>query len=197
MCHFKKGTEICNYSYSNNVLSVRLNRARLVVCLEEALYIHNIRDMKIMHTIKDTPPNPKGLCALSVNSDKCYLAYPGSSSTGEVQLFDALNLQAAGMIAAHDGPLAALAFSPEGTRLATASEKGTVIRVFNVEDGTKVTEFRLEKAAATKMSAKLQSGRGRGVLHKHSHKVKKHGKLKVPLPPPQKKVTSHSLQTNF
>lgn len=24
--HFKKGTEICNYSYSNNILSVRLNR---------------------------------------------------------------------------------------------------------------------------------------------------------------------------
>ncbi len=142
MCHFKKGTEICNYSYSNSVLSVRLNRARLVVCLEEALYIHNIRDMKIMHTIKDTPPNPKGLCALSVNSDRCFLAYPGSSTAGEVQLFDALNLQAAGMIAAHDGPLAALAFSADGMRLATASEKGTIIRVFSVEDGTKLTEFR-------------------------------------------------------
>lgn len=24
--HFKKGTEICNYSYSNNILSVKLNR---------------------------------------------------------------------------------------------------------------------------------------------------------------------------
>ncbi len=84
VCHFKKGTEICNYSYSNKVLSVRLNRARLVVCLEESLYIHNIRDMKIMHTIKDTPPNLKGLCALSVNSDKCYLAYPGSSTTGRL-----------------------------------------------------------------------------------------------------------------
>jgi len=102
VCHFKKGTEICNYSYGNRVLSVRLNRARLVVCLEEAMYIHNIRDMKIMHTIKETPPNPKGLCALSVNSDKCYLAYPGSSTTGEVQLFDAFNLQAKGMISAHD-----------------------------------------------------------------------------------------------
>lgn len=24
--HFKKGTEICNYSYSSNILSIRLNR---------------------------------------------------------------------------------------------------------------------------------------------------------------------------
>ena len=46
VCHFKKGTEICNYSYANTILSVKLNRARLVVCLEEALYIHNIRLVK-------------------------------------------------------------------------------------------------------------------------------------------------------
>jgi autophagy-related protein 18 len=26
VCHFKKGTEICNYCYANTVLSVRLNR---------------------------------------------------------------------------------------------------------------------------------------------------------------------------
>lgn len=26
VCHFKKGTEICNYSYSNSILAVRLNR---------------------------------------------------------------------------------------------------------------------------------------------------------------------------
>uniref|UniRef100_A0A0C9QC46 WIPI2 protein n=1 Tax=Fopius arisanus TaxID=64838 RepID=A0A0C9QC46_9HYME len=142
VCHFRKGTEICNYSYSNTILAVKLNRARLVVCLEESLYIHNIRDMKVLHTIRDTPPNVAGLCILSVNSDNCYLAYPGSNTIGEVQIFDALNLQAKTMIPAHDSPLAALAFSPNGTKVATASEKGTVIRVFQVHDGTKLFEFR-------------------------------------------------------
>lgn len=86
VCHFKKGTEICNYSYPNTILAVRLNRVRLLVVLEESLYIHNIRDMKVLHTIRDTPPNPSGLCALSVNSDNCYLAYPGSNQIGEVQI---------------------------------------------------------------------------------------------------------------
>lgn len=142
VCHFKKGTEICNYSYSNTILAVKLNRARLVVCLEESLYIHNIRDMKVLHTIRDTPPNPQGLCALSINNDNCYLAYPGSSTIGEVQIFDANNLHAKTMIPAHESPLAALAFSPNGMRIASASEKGTVIRVFLVADGTKLFEFR-------------------------------------------------------
>lgn len=63
-----------------------------MVCLEESLYIHNIRDMKVLHTIRDTPPNPQGLCALSPSDDNCYLAYPGSSTIGEVQIFDAYNL---------------------------------------------------------------------------------------------------------
>lgn len=46
------------------------------------------------------------------------------------------------MIAAHDSPLAAMIFSPSGQLIATASEKGTVIRVFNVSDGLKLYEFR-------------------------------------------------------
>lgn len=65
---------------------------RLIVCLEESLYIHNIRDMKVLHTIRDTPSNPEGICALSTHNDNCYLAYPGSNQTGEVQIFDAVNL---------------------------------------------------------------------------------------------------------
>ena len=81
-------------------------------------------------------------CALSINSDNCYLAYPGSTTTGEVQLFDAFNLQAKLMIPAHDSPLAAIAFNPSGSKLATASERGTVIRVFSVSDGARLIEFR-------------------------------------------------------
>ncbi|XP_056638503.1 WD repeat domain phosphoinositide-interacting protein 2 isoform X2 [Diorhabda sublineata] len=142
VCHFKKGTEICNYSYSNTILSVKLNRSRLIVCLEESLYIHDIRNMGVLHTIRDTPPNPSGLCALSINHENCYVAYPGSSSIGEVQVFDAVNLHAKTMIHAHDSTLAALTFSSSGTRIATASEKGTVIRVFSVVDASKLYEFR-------------------------------------------------------
>merc|ERR1712141_385376 len=118
------------------------NRARLVVCLEESLFIHNIRDMKGLHTIRETPPNKYGLCALSTDSDHCYLAYPGHSSVGELQIFDALNLASTSMIPAHSGQLAAIQFSPSGTRIATASDKGTVIRVFSVTDGAKLYELR-------------------------------------------------------
>ncbi|XP_029311791.1 WD repeat domain phosphoinositide-interacting protein 1-like isoform X3 [Cottoperca gobio] len=131
--HFKKGTEICNYSYSNNILSVRLNRQRLVVCLEESVYIHNIKDMKLLKTLLNTPTNPTGLCALSVNHSNSYLAYPGSATIGEITVYDANNLSTLTLIQAHDSPLAALTFNASGTKLASASEKGTVIRVFSAD----------------------------------------------------------------
>lgn len=106
------------------------------------LYIHNIRDMKLLHTIRETPPNQNGILALSVNAENSFLAYPGSSTIGEVQVFDAFNLQAKIVIHAHASPLAALVFNMAGTLLATASKKGTVIRVFSTTDGVRLFEFR-------------------------------------------------------
>ena len=51
-------------------------------------------------------------------------------------------LASTSMIPAHTGQLAAIQFNPTGTRIATASDKGTVIRVFNVSDGVRVYELR-------------------------------------------------------
>lgn len=129
VCHFKKDTEIINNSYSNTILAVKLNRQRLVVCLEESLYIHNIRDMKLLHTIRDTPPNPSGLCSLSTD-DASLVAYPGHHTSGEVQIFDTIHLSNRITFAAHNSPLAALAFDSEGKKLATASEKVCIISYY-------------------------------------------------------------------
>jgi len=59
-----------------------------------------------------------------------------------VLLFDALSLSVTNIIQAHKTTLACLAFNPSGTLLATASDKGTVVRVFGVPNGDKVAEFR-------------------------------------------------------
>lgn len=139
VCHFKKGTEICNYSYPADILSVKLNRSRLIVCLVDSIYIHNIRDMRLLHSIKNMSNNPAGLCTLSLSS---HLAYPISETSGELQIFDAGNLTSRLKIKAHDSSLSAMNFSFNGTLLATASEKGTVIRLFCVKNGQKIHEFR-------------------------------------------------------
>lgn len=39
VCHFKKGNEICNYSYSNTILGVKLNRAVSILLSNCLIYI--------------------------------------------------------------------------------------------------------------------------------------------------------------
>lgn len=136
--HFKKSTEICSYSYPRPVLCVRLNRERLVVGLEDSIFIHNIKDMKLLQTLEHLPLS--GLCALS--SSASYLAFPHCASSGDLQLHDASALSPVSVIPAHHSPLAALCFSASASRLASASQKGTVIRVFSVPDGQRLFEFR-------------------------------------------------------
>lgn len=83
-----------------------------------------------------------GLCALSLNASNCHLALPGSATSGAALIYDALNLRTVCQIQAHVAPLSVLAFSLEGERLATASERGTVVRVFKVPQTTKIYSFR-------------------------------------------------------
>ncbi|XP_062142603.1 WD repeat domain phosphoinositide-interacting protein 2 isoform X2 [Drosophila sulfurigaster albostrigata] len=139
MLHFKKKQDICNCFYPSEILCVRMNRQRLIVCLAESIHIHDIRDMKILHSIENIAPNELGLCALSLNS---HLAFPICQSSGELRIFNANKLRTGMTIKAHDTPLSALNFSPSGALLATASERGTVIRVFCVKNGQRVQEFR-------------------------------------------------------
>jgi autophagy-related protein 18 len=151
--HFRKDTEICAYSYSSAILSVKLNRLRLVVMLENGIYIHNIKDMKLLNHIKDIPTNPRGVCCLSTTSHHPLLVYPGSTVNGQVHVYDCESLRATAAIQAHRSPVVALAiYDKESDRtldeipdnhtsaiyqvpdtraiLATASSTGTVVRLW-------------------------------------------------------------------
>ncbi|XP_008567609.1 PREDICTED: WD repeat domain phosphoinositide-interacting protein 1 [Galeopterus variegatus] len=153
--HFKKGTEICNYSYSSNILSIRLNRQQKVNVYQAVPPLTSrwhcsctvFRCPFQPHNSLDTGFSPpvyslSGLCALSINHSNSYLAYPGSLTTGEIVLYDGNSLKTVCTISAHEGMLAAITFNSLGSKLASASEKGTVIRVFSVPDGQKLYEFR-------------------------------------------------------
>jgi autophagy-related protein 18 len=159
----KRDSIICELTFPTTVLAVRLNRKRLVIVLEDQIYLYDIQTMKLLYTI-ETSPNPLAICALSPSSDSCYLAYPLPQkatmaafaapahtppntthvppTTGEVLLFDAVKLEAVNVVEAHRSPLSCAMFNNEGTILATASDKGTIIRVFSVPDAHKLYQFR-------------------------------------------------------
>ena len=113
------------------VKRVLLNRHRLIAVLEKQIHIFKLEDMSILETI-ETSQNSKGLCELSENIPDSKLAFPANSTTGEVMLFDAMNLNVMSIITAHSSPIAVLKMNKAGTMLATASTRGTVIRVFDM-----------------------------------------------------------------
>ena len=159
----KRESTICELTFPTTVLAVRLNRKRLVIVLEDQIYLYDIQTMKLMYTI-ETSPNPMAICALSPSSENCYLAYPlpqkaaaasfappshappnsahMSPTTGGVLLFDAMKLEAINVVEAHKSPLSCMIMNNDGTVLATASDKGTIIRVFSIPDGRKMYQFR-------------------------------------------------------
>lgn len=67
---------------------------------------------------------------------------PSKSLSGDLMLFDATEMQELKVVSAHQSPLSCIAINSDGTLLATASEKGTIIRVFAIPSATKLFQFR-------------------------------------------------------
>lgn len=115
-------------SFRSEVKAVKLRRDRVVVVLEYKIYVYNFADLKLVDHI-ETTANSKGLCALCPYTQNSVLVCPGlQKGHVRVELYD---LKKTNIIAAHETALACFALNFDGTRLATASEKGTLIRIFD------------------------------------------------------------------
>lgn len=134
-------TPICETSFPDSVLSVRMNRMRIVAVIIDEIFIYNTTTMKTQNTIS-TVKNPRGLVALSPTHSECFLLYPVSESRGHVQVYDCFSMQQRAVIEAHNSPLAFIAISYQGNLCATASIKGTMIRVFSLPEGNKLFTFK-------------------------------------------------------
>ncbi|XP_002978578.2 autophagy-related protein 18d [Selaginella moellendorffii] len=134
-----QGRCIGELAFRSEVRGVKLRRDRIVVILEHKIYVYNFVDLKLLHQI-ETIANGKGLCALSPSSTTPILACPGLHK-GQVRV-EHYGLRKTKFIPAHDSNLACFSLSQDGKLLATASTKGTLIRIFNTMDGTRLQELR-------------------------------------------------------
>jgi WD40 repeat protein len=132
--------------FRSEVLNVRLRRDKIVVVLQKMVYVYNFADLALLNK-HDTFVNPLGLCALCADHNNTVLACP-AIKPGHVRL-DLFDINKSHVIAAHSGELTQLVLNLEGTLLATASDKGTLIRVWDTVTGAKVREFRRGTTAAT------------------------------------------------
>ncbi|KAH7666801.1 WD40-repeat-containing domain-containing protein [Dioscorea alata] len=126
-------------SFRSEVRAVRLRRDRIIVVLDHKIFVYNFADLKLVHQI-ETVPNPKGLCAVSQQQGSLVLVCPGGQK-GQVRV-EHYGARKTKFIMAHDSRIACFALSQDGQLIATASTKGTLIRVFSTADGTLLQEVR-------------------------------------------------------
>jgi WD40 repeat protein len=126
-------------SFRSEVRAVKLRRDRVVVILEYKIYVYNFADLKLIDHI-ETIQNIKGLCSLCSYSTNTVLVCPGlQKGHVRVELYDQKKTT---LIEAHETSLGCFALNFDGTRLATASETGTLIRIFDTSSGSALQELR-------------------------------------------------------
>ncbi|KAJ5107789.1 hypothetical protein N7456_004464 [Penicillium angulare] len=122
--------------FRTSVLGVRLSKSRIVAALLNSIHVFSFSAPPQKLAVYETYDNPLGLACLSQK----LLAFPGRSP-GQVQMIE-LETGNISIIPAHSSSLRAMALSPDGEILATASEAGTLIRIFSTANCTKLAELR-------------------------------------------------------
>ncbi|KAF8460303.1 WD40-repeat-containing domain protein [Kalaharituber pfeilii] len=122
--------------FRSEIKAVRISRSRIIAVLLNSVHIYAFSQPPEKLHVFETYDNPLGLCALSAKT----LAFPGRKA-GYLQLFD-LSTGNVTIIPAHTTPLAAISISPNGDLIATASERGTLIRVYSVATSSMIAELR-------------------------------------------------------
>lgn len=125
--------------FKNQVHAVRLRRDYIAVVLENKVYYYRFKDLKLLVQIP-TYTNRKGLISMCSEMNTNILAIPGTAKGSvRVELFDS-NKNVT--IQCHSSDLAQLVLSRDGKTLATASDKGTLIRLWDAQTGGALRELR-------------------------------------------------------
>ncbi|KAJ3125951.1 WD repeat domain phosphoinositide-interacting protein 3 [Nowakowskiella sp. JEL0407] len=157
----KKKT-IFELEFRSVVKAVRLRRERIIVVLSNKVYIYSFSSQPQRLFVFETCENDRGLVGLSTSPTTpthmtATLAFP-ARTPGQIQIVDlsltprrvsiSSNseerdlLTSVSVIPAHSSQLSCLAVSYDGKLVASASDKGTLIRIFDSKSGRRLHELR-------------------------------------------------------
>ena len=126
---------ISQIRFNSEVIKVKIRKDVIIGALQDRIYIINIITLETID-ILETYNNPQGIFSISYTSNELLIAFPYAKTKGKVQLENFfLTLEESQkneqkIINAHESQIAYISMNNEGTILATASDKGTLIRIF-------------------------------------------------------------------
>ena len=150
--------------FNADVLAIKLRRDRIAVVFEKLLKVYSFSQTPQLLHVFETYSNPSGFCCLCSHSSNANLAYLGRKC-GSVVVIDLANTEKPPVeIMAHETAISCMTMSNDGLKLATSSTKvfwslriflnlylnntcdffvkGTLIRVFDTDNGVLLHELR-------------------------------------------------------
>lgn len=168
--------KVCELTFQSSVLSIQINFKYFFILEQSKIHIIEVNGMKTLKII----PIPMNVSVMAISKSHLsptLLAYPSSCTAGQITIINvdlAVQLSIVNDLAcfdAHITPISRLQFNSSGSLLASASTKGTIIRVFD-NTGNKLFEFRrgIQHACITTLQFSpsdyfLAAGSSSGTIH--------------------------------
>jgi WD40 repeat protein len=125
-------------------MNVKLRKDKIFVVCRDKIYVFNLSTFKNMDTL-ETGDNSHGIVGVSFVQEQTILAYPDKTK-GHVRIKN-YEKSSTFSIKAHENNISYISVSYDGNLIATASEQGTLIRIFETESGDKLQEIQREDKA--------------------------------------------------
>jgi WD40 repeat protein len=130
-----KKTILGEILYTNQIINIDVTDKYVFVQTEKKMYIYQFDNLQLLKEF---------FCGTAyfkiVNTDNTYLIYP-TSNKGEIGIFN-VDKDEAMFIQAHTTNISSIGLHQSGKYIATASERGTLIRIFNRETQLLMNELR-------------------------------------------------------
>ena len=126
---------------TSNINKVKMRKDLIFIVHDNQVSIFSLEAMQIIKTV-ETRINPYSIFTCSYSDNMRIVAFP--SAERKAGFFSMINLSKdkTMVIEAHSHDIECLEMDYSGSYIASASKKGTIIRVFKVKDGTVLQEFR-------------------------------------------------------
>ena len=131
--------------FSQNILNIKLRKDKIVVICLDKIYIFSLSSFQSLDII-ETGENTHGVIGINYNIENTIIAYPDRKK-GRIKI---KNYEKKNNITidAHEKTIGNIVLTTNGDLMASATEMGTIIRIFETENGDLVQEIRRGKEKA-------------------------------------------------
>ena len=131
--------------FSQNILNLKLRKDKIAVICTDKIYLFNLSSFQSIDII-ETGENPHGVIGINYSLEKTIIAYPDKKK-GKIKIKNYEKTSDIN-VNAHEKTIGIIVLTINGDLMASATEMGTIVRIFNTDNGNMIQEVRRGKEKA-------------------------------------------------